>query len=62
MLGSEHPNTFPSMSNLTLVLGRQNKYKETEVVNRQMPVQRKVLEPEHPEKLLNVYCLANLLA
>ena len=55
VLGPEHPDTLITMSNLAVVLNRQGKYKEAELMNRQTLARReKVLGPEYPDTLISV--------
>ena len=56
-LGSEHPSTLVSVSNLRSVLSSQGKYEEAEGMHRRALV----LGPGHPNTLTSVYNLAFLL-
>jgi tetratricopeptide (TPR) repeat protein len=61
-VGLEHPDTLTSMSNLALVLGRQGKYEDAEMRNRQTLARReKVLGYEHPDTVTSMSNLASVL-
>ena len=63
MLGTEHPHTLTSMSNLAGSLDSQGKYEEAEAMNRQTLAWREnILGTKHPDTLFSVYCLAHFLA
>jgi Flp pilus assembly protein TadD len=62
VLGTEHPHTLTSMSNLASVLRSQGKYEEAEAINRQTLAQgEKVLGPEHRFTLKSMSNLAGVL-
>jgi len=55
VLRPEHPYTLTSISNLGLVLLSQGKYKEAEVMHRQvLEIREKVLRLEYPDTLSSV--------
>ncbi|KAK3620567.1 hypothetical protein LTR22_025543 [Elasticomyces elasticus] len=61
-LGSEHPSTLASVSNLALVLMSQGKYEAAEEMNRRaLKGCEKALGPEHPFTLASVGNLALVL-
>ncbi|KAK7178572.1 hypothetical protein PSPO01_15389 [Paraphaeosphaeria sporulosa] len=63
VLGTEHPNTLTSVSQLGSVLERLGRYEEAEASHRRaLEGYEKVLGREHPHTLTSVYCLAHLLA
>jgi Tfp pilus assembly protein PilF len=59
-LGAEHPDTLTSIDNLGLVLERQGKYEEAEVMHRRaLEAKEKVLGPEHPDTLTSLNKLSS---
>jgi tetratricopeptide (TPR) repeat protein len=62
VLGTGHPDTLTSVSNLALVLRDQGKYKEAEEMHRRaLEGKEKVLGTEHPYTLISVNNLASVL-
>ncbi|KAL6154046.1 hypothetical protein ACJBU6_07334 [Exserohilum turcicum] len=62
VLGSKHPNTLTSVSNLGLVLESQGKYEEAEAMHRRaLEAREKVLGREHPNTLTSVSNLGLVL-
>ena len=61
-LGTDHPKTLTSVSNLASVLQDQGKYETAEEMNRRaLKGSEKVLGTDHPETLTSVSNLAYLL-
>jgi len=61
-LGANHPNTLTSVSNLALVLKKQGRYQEAELMNRRvLEVWEKELGANHPDTLISVSNLASVL-
>jgi hypothetical protein len=60
VLGSEHPDTLWTWSNLANVLDEKGKYAEEEAESRDViKLQEKVLGPEHPSTLRSCYYFAS---
>jgi len=63
VLGTEHPDTLRTRSNLGLVLDGQGHYAEAEKLDREtLDIRRRVLGPEHPDTLNSTRNLAEVLA
>ena len=63
VLGSEHPDTLRSRSQLSAALGRQGKHVEAEADLRELiKREEKVIGPEHPDTLSSRHRLALTLA
>jgi tetratricopeptide (TPR) repeat protein len=63
VLGSEHPDTLRSRSQLSAALGRQGKHVEAETDLRELiKREEKVIGPEHPDTLSSRHRLALTLA
>jgi len=59
VLGSEHPDTLTSISNLALTYWNQGRWKEAETLGIQVvETRKKVLGSEHPETLISMGNLA----
>jgi tetratricopeptide (TPR) repeat protein len=62
VLGSKHPDTLTSVSNLGSVLSSQGKYKEAEAMHRRaLEAREKMLGREHPDTLTSVSKLGLVL-
>ncbi|KAH2223445.1 hypothetical protein KXV27_006709 [Aspergillus fumigatus] len=62
VFSSKHPDTLTSISNLGIVLARQGKYKEAEVMHWQaLQGYEKVLGSEHPNTLASISQLGSVL-
>jgi tetratricopeptide (TPR) repeat protein len=62
VLGSKHPNTLASVSNLGLVLEGQGKYEEAEAIERRaLEARERMLGREHPDTLTSISNLGLVL-
>jgi eukaryotic-like serine/threonine-protein kinase len=61
VLGSDHPDTLYSMSNLASVYSGEGKYAQAEALDSQtLEIRRRALGPEHPDTLMSVQNLADV--